>query len=114
MKAIGWIRTNPPAQDRIVIPSPVIVQPRLRIKLLARKPVHRHLAGAAFFHPRFSVGEVLQMLVHRSRIVGDEAAAPEMIAVIEELKLLYRRIGGRSCRTAVGSRQSSVDPLLRA
>ncbi len=37
-----------------------------------------------------------------------------MIAVVEELKLLYRRIRGCSCRTAIGSRQSAVNPLLGA
>jgi len=53
------------------------------------------------------------VLVHRAEVVGDEARRAQMIAVVEEFKLLERRMV-RERRGAVGVRESPVDALLGA
>ena len=54
------------------------------------------------------------MLVYRPRIVRDKARRPQMVAVVEELKLLYRRIRSRCRAAGVGTGQTAVNALLRA
>ena len=55
------------------------------------------------------------MLVHCPGIIGDEAAGAWVIAVVEELKLLDRRIrcAGRTA-AAVGRCEPPINPLLCA
>ena len=90
------IRTLPHTRPRIVVPRPVVIQPRLFVQLLAGVEIRRPLGVGMLLHPRLAEREVLDVLVQFAVLVGDEAGAAQVVRVVvpDEFALAVDRGGG--------------------
>ena len=86
------VGAQPPLQARLIIAGPIVVEPGLGIKLLARELIGQQRGGAAILYPGLPEREVLDVLKHPRERIRDDIGGAEMISVVEEeLELVRRR-----------------------
>jgi len=79
----GRVGREPQACRRVQVPRAVVVQPRLAVALLARKPIRQlRKAVRRLLDPALSVRRVLDPLVLLPLIVGDELRRAKVVRVV--------------------------------